>query len=401
MLLGAIVVLALAALGGSDPPDRRDPVAAPTQPETEVSPSAPATGTVPGDDDSPPSQRARQADAFLAWTPGSLPARAEAHLEAMPEVRAATTVYAGLDWIVSSHDATGVVDRPPSGYAIPFEIAAIEPAEYARFVPQDERAAVRRLEEGDALLAETERDLRGAGAGLRIDLGERRLRATDVVSDVATNGYEALIAGPPPPEWPRADRFVLAHLRRPRDRTKVARELAALMPRGQPLQTRAEGENPFLRYGDAVLPQLLVKETFGEFAARPMSDGTIDIHNEWERRNIRVASVPILGEVKCHRVLFPQLREALRDVQRQGLAHTIQQFGGCFSARFINSNPGGRLSHHSWGIAIDLNVPENTYGTKGNMDMRVVEIFEDRWGFTWGGHWIAPDPMHFEWIKFP
>ena len=398
-LLGVLVVLALGGLGASDPRDRVPHAAVSSSPDP-ASSSSPKRGALADADSSQAREGEREPDAFLAWTPGSLPARAEARTEALRAVRSATTVYAGLDWIGGSRAGARVVDRPPAGYAIPFEIAAIESSEYARFVPRGDRAAVRSLDEGEALLAETERDLRGAGAGLRIDLGERTVKATGVVSDIATNGYEALIAGPPPAEWPRADRFLLAELRRPRDRTTVERALEALMPRGHPLQTRAEGENPFLRYGDAVLPQLLVKDTFGEFAARPLPNGAIDIHGAWERRNVRVATVPILGEVKCHRVLFPQLREALLDVQRQGLAHTVHQFAGCFSPRFINSDPDGRLSHHSWGIAIDINAAENSYGTRANMDMRVVEIF-DRWGFTWGGHWIVPDGMHFEWIKFP
>jgi hypothetical protein len=29
-----------------------------------------------------------------------------------------------------------------------------------------------------------------------------------------------------------------------------------------------------------------------------------------------------------------------------------------------------------------------------------VEIF-DRWGFTWGGSWLVPDGMHFEFRNFP
>ena len=85
----------------------------------------------------------------------------------------------------------------------------------------------------------------------------------------------------------------------------------------------------------------------------------------------------------------------------RALSHAVDADSGCFSARFINSDPSGRLSHHSWGIAIDLNQAQNGFGAKPNMDMRVVDVFEDRWGFTWGGRWIIPDGIHFEWIKFP
>ena len=48
------------------------------------------------------------------------------------------------------------------------------------------------------------------------------------------------------------------------------------------------------------------------------------------------------------------------------------------------------------GLALDLNVPTNQRGTRGDMDPRVVAIFK-RWGFRWGGEFhTVPDPMHFE-----
>ena len=34
------------------------------------------------------------------------------------------------------------------------------------------------------------------------------------------------------------------------------------------------------------------------------------------------------------------------------------------------------------------------------MDRRVVEVF-DRWGFQWGGRFLVPDGMHFEFLDFP
>jgi hypothetical protein len=168
------------------------------------------------------------------------------------------------------------------------------------------------------------------------------------------------------------------------------------------LRIRAQGETPFLRYGDAVLPQMLIKETFGEFAARPLTDGRIDIDPRWRRRHIQTARVPIVGSVTCNRVLIPQLRAALREVQADGLSYLVHpaEFGGCYSPRFIDSNPGGRLSHHSWGIAVDLNVAENPFGTKPHQDQRLVEVMKGQ-GFTWGGRWQIPDGMHFEWVRFP
>ena len=50
---------------------------------------------------------------------------------------------------------------------------------------------------------------------------------------------------------------------------------------------------------------------------------------------------------------------------------------------------------HAFGLAVDLNVSSNYYGTRGDMDPEIVAIFE-KWGFLWGGRWSQPDPMHFE-----
>ncbi|HEU4480781.1 MAG TPA: M15 family metallopeptidase, partial [Actinomycetota bacterium] len=186
------------------------------------------------------------------------------------------------------------------------------------------------------------------------------------------------------------------------ERSAVARRLTTLLDPGQRLRLRFRGETPFLRYGDAVLPQLLLKEAFGEFAARPLPGGTIEVESPWRERNIVRAAVPILGRITCHRSLFPQLRDALEDVDSRGLGFTIDpgDFGGCYSPRFIGSDVNGRLSHHSWGIAFDLNASENPFGTRPNLDERLIEIFESH-GFTWGGRWLIPDGMHFEWVSFP
>ena len=222
-----------------------------------------------------------------------------------------------------------------------------------------------------------------------------------VITDIAASGYEALVAGPPPASWNVRNRFVLIHLRRPNDRGLVTRRVERLLQPGQSLRVRAKGETPFLRYGDAVLPQLAIKNVFGEFAARPSAGGTVEIDPVWRTQNIVTARVPVLGEVTCHRTLIPQLRAALRQVAQEGLGFTINksQYGGCHGARFIGLDPNGRLSHHTWGIAIDINVAENAFGTKPDQDPRLVEIFEDH-GFTWGGRWLVPDGMHFEWVTF-
>lgn len=392
-------VIGALAIMGFDDLARRD-----------AAPARPSRGAVPRESSAPSvkldakaTKVAPKKTLLLAWATGGLPASTEEVLERTPGVIDATSVEAGLDWIESSENADGTaVDKLAEGMAIPFEIAYVEPGEYAGFIPPAERDVVRALAPGEAVLATTEAQLRGAAEGLRIKLREKSLEVAGTASDVATGGYEALTTGPLPEHWTRVERFVLIHLEPGVDRARVARALEPLLKSDQRLRVRAQGETPFLRHGDAVLPQLMIKKTFGEFSARPRPDGRIEIDDAWQQANIVRRRVPLLGDVMCHRALFPQLRAALKAVAADGLGHTINpsQYGGCFGPRFINSDPRGRLSHHAWGVAIDINVAENLYGTRPDQDLRLVEVFR-RGGFTWGGDWQIPDGMHFEWVRFP
>ncbi|MDP9068644.1 MAG: M15 family metallopeptidase [Actinomycetota bacterium] len=349
----------------------------------------------------PPRSRGRDARLLLAWASGSLPARAEAAVEKVPGVRSATTVETGTDWLREvSPDATA--RGRPSSSAIPLEVAVIEPREYAPFVPPAERNALLGLGAGDALIARSAGALSVAAADGEIQLVDRSLRAHSTIGDVAANGYEALLAGEAPSSWARTDRFLLIYLRDAARRSAVEQRIRTLLRPGQALRVRAKGETPFLRYGDAVLPQLLVKKTFGEFPVVVKPDGWVEVDPTWKHANIRSARVPILGQITCHRTVIPQLRDAMLEIDSEGLGHLLDrgQYGGCFGPRFIGLEPGGRLSHHTWGIAIDLNVADNAFGTKSDQDPRLVSIMESH-GFTWGGRWLVPDGMHFEWVRFP
>ena len=75
-------------------------------------------------------------------------------------------------------------------------------------------------------------------------------------------------------------------------------------------------------------------------------------------------------------------------------------------------------SNHSWGLAVDLDAPENPYLSvdthrathrlrktfPGGRVLRStmpdnVEAIANRWGFAWGGRYpTKPDPMHFEFL---
>jgi hypothetical protein len=136
-------------------------------------------------------------------------------------------------------------------------------------------------------------------------------------------------------------------------------------------------------------------KAFGAFSYRYFPDGTIEPDARWVNANIVTASVPVLGRVRCHRLMVPQLRGALADVQAAGLAGSLHTYDGCYVPRFIERNPEHAISLHTWGIAIDLDASTNYRGIAGTMDPKIVEIFK-QWGFRWGGDWEYTDPMHFE-----
>jgi hypothetical protein len=99
--------------------------------------------------------------------------------------------------------------------------------------------------------------------------------------------------------------------------------------------------------------------------------------------------------------LFPQLRGVVHELIARGLRDTIHSYSGCYSPRHTNRIPSAGLSHHSWGIAVDLNVQQgNLFGQMPHQDPRLVDVFE-RWGFVWGGTFIVPDGMHFEYRREP
>ncbi len=133
----------------------------------------------------------------------------------------------------------------------------------------------------------------------------------------------------------------------------------------------------------------------GTYRYRVIGGGRIAPDPGWVAANIRTEVVPILGAVTCHQDLFPQLRAALLEIQQDGLAAEIHpdEYAGCYYPRFIANTT--TLSNHSFGLALDLNVPGNGRGTVGEMNRAVVATFK-KWGFAWGGDWRWTDPMHFE-----
>ena len=336
----------------------------------------------------------------LAWTPGGFPSGVQEVLSDRPGITETTLVSTQLKWLTRSVGADGAtLDQPEDGLSIPMEVALVDPSSFARFVAPSERQAVLSLRNGEILLARSSAELRRADIGSVFQFGTDRYDVVGELTDVSAGGYEAILRRPRVQKATRS--YLLARGDGKDFKDKVRTSLERAFP-NHPLRTRIKGETPFLRYGDAVPPQLTLKKAFGEFAARPMADGRIEIDPAWQRRNIQTYSIAGLGPLTCHRLLRSQLRSAFEGLGEQELPSVVEDDAGagCYVPRFLNWDPTSFLSHHSWGVALDLNVAENPYGSEGSQNARLVRALEES-GFTWGGRYLIPDPMHFEWSRFP
>jgi hypothetical protein len=356
-------------------------------------------GSPPGPTSTPDVLGEAPVPTLLAWTPGGLPPGYANSIAALRGVQAVAEVRSGVAWMEAWRDE-GDTGHPPAGYQIPVEVGAIDPRTYGRFVTPSDRGAVAGLR--GAILGTTFAEMHGVGPGGVVVVGGVRIEVEGVLDDELVGAHEIVVP------VALGNRLGIVRARyllvAPRDgrAPRVEAALRRLVPGGVRVRVRSPGETPVFRHGDAVLPQVRVKEVFGEFAARQLGGGLIRPHPAWVRANVRNARVPILGQIRCHHLLVPLVRAALEDLARRGLGHLVDpaDYGGCYYPRFIARDPGTGLSHHSWGMAIDVNVSQGLPGRQPTLDPRVVEAFEAQ-GFKWGGEFLVPDGTHFEFVRFP
>jgi D-alanyl-D-alanine carboxypeptidase-like protein len=338
---------------------------------------------------------------LLAWTPGGLPSGFAGSVDALPSVREVAEVRSGVAWLDAWADRGSPRETPPPRLRIPVEVAAVEPPAYVEFVPPADRAGVRALGGNRAILGETGARLRDVGPGGTLRFGPVTLRVTGILPDELIGGHEVLVAAETGARLGiTSPRYLLVSPERRAPLRRVEAGVGRAVPPGVRIRIRAPGETPVFRHGDAVLAPVRLKELFGEFAAAPVAGGFLRQSPAWVRENIRRVTLPVLGTFPCHRLVIPMVRGAVEELVRRGLEDEIHGFAGCYSPRFANRDPGAGLSHHAWGVALDINAAENPLGAEPTLDRRVVEVFE-RWGFTWGGRWLVPDGMHFEFLHFP
>lgn len=312
---------------------------------------------------------------LVAWIPGGLPEGFAAAVAAIPGVTGTSVVLAdtvGLSGVVEGHE-------------VPVEVLAYDCTTWPAFEPAAAEALCALGDDG-ALLGETSAQLRD---GDELVVGGRRLRVHGTVPDAAVGAAEVVIRRETAPlvGVDTARSILLTH-----DGDRAAVEAGITAAAGErPVRVRAPGEVPWLRHADVVLPAAILKRTAGEFGARRVGPGRLALDAAWREAHLTTVELPGVGQVTCNRAIVAALAAALAAIVEDGLLGSVdRQASGCWNARPIAGTD--QPSRHAWGMALDV-VPAPT-------DPRVIEIF-DRYGFTWGGAWLTPDPVHFEFVRPP
>src|SRR5262245_58800864 len=152
-----------------------------------------------------------------------------------------------------------------------------------------------------------------------------------------------------------------------------------------------------------------IRTAFGRPSYVEAARGAVTLKADWVAQNIIDLPSPLLADtgfaqIKVHakaRASFVRVFDAIAESGRAGLIRTC---AGTFVPRYKGWDPNRGLSSHSWGIAIDINVPWNGYGATpaplgalGSV-RELVPLFEAE-GFAWGGNFTPQsicDGMHFE-----
>jgi hypothetical protein len=398
---GVLAGVAAAAAVGVPGPSSSPSSSASTASTAAPGPVSPSASASPSAESVPTAPAAADADLLLVWTSGGLPPRFDEALAGLPEI-ATETVIRGADiQLTAAHDADGhLVDQTAPGWYLPLDAFAVDPLTYGQVVPGGEPVAAALATPGSAVLSETSATVRRLGVGGTLQVaGGPLLTVTAVVPDAAVAAAEVVVSSSTGADL-GIDTARAALVRYRGERSSMERSVVALLPPRTRVRFRAPGETTFLRHGDAVLPQSLIKLRFGEFAVKPAAGANLEIDPGWVAANIVDVTLPVLGRTRCNRLIVPLLVAALQELVDDGLTGLVDpaSFGGCFAPRLIG--PGLGLSRHAWGVAVDVNVAANPLGGASTQDPRLVEVMRRR-GLASGADWLRPDPMHFEYLTPP
>lgn len=114
-----------------------------------------------------------------------------------------------------------------------------------------------------------------------------------------------------------------------------------------------------------------------------------DIAQNW----VKTATGNPTLHVYCNKDMAIPLMIALDNVKTRGLLNELKTFDGCYEVRDIRGIPG-KMSAHSYAMAIDVNASQNPLGKQGLMTLPFIQCWKDA-GFVWGGDFSRRDAMHF------
>lgn len=166
------------------------------------------------------------------------------------------------------------------------------------------------------------------------------------------------------------------------------------------------------RADGSILPlnQVELATRYGQLNYQSNADGTITLRDNWELLNIVDFRHELLAQMNISRLrvhvkaepFFRAAFDAIRDANPP-VRDRMLTCGGAFYARHIGRDPKRPLSSHSWGVALDLNVAWNAYGSRPQVAGQIGSVQElvpyfAQFGFAWGGHFSGKscDGMHFE-----
>ena len=277
-MVAALVIDTGGSPGATSPPSTAGSEPSPTTPIVESAPTSTPTTTASTSTTPPTASAVDERTAgpeLLIWTTGGLPGSLAPTLRGLPAVSASTIVEGDDVQLTGSWSPDGWRRRPTRPRVVP-------PDRRLRRRPGDLRVGGHGRV-GDRRRARPHRARRcwarrrptsagpQVGSTLEID-GRARVTVTAIVPDADVAAAELVVSDATGTQigiaTPRA-----ALVRYTGDRADLERAVTASMPRGTVGRFRSPAETTYLRHGDAVLPQSLVKQRFGEFAVRPV-DGT-------------------------------------------------------------------------------------------------------------------------------
>lgn len=338
------------------------PANRPGEPRTRTSPPPPEPAPRPAPEPAPALAAAAvvaEAPAVVVRSVGELPGGVVDAVQGVPGVVGVAPVRAGAALLTGSRTADGTpVDAPAPGWGIPVEVIAVDPAEYAAVLPEAERPAVAALTPGGVLLGATSARVRGLAPGAVLEVRGAALTVAGVVGDELIGSAELVVhAQDAGGVGVGGTRYALVRL--DGALPGVAQAVAEAVAGTPQVLSRDLGAWPWPASWREVLPQAQVKERFGEFAIRPGAGRAMGQEQGWADSQIAGATVPLLGEVRCHRAVLGPLADALGELEAAGLGDLVDpgDYAGCFSPRLIG--PGSGPSRHAWGLAVDLNASRN------------------------------------------